>query len=73
MPEKKTLASYKAAPLEPQMMKLPARPTFEKKPETKEEEHRRRQKAKGRYRAIKDLGEPTHIQEAGNDSPIPKR
>ena len=73
MPEQENLPSRKAAPLEPQTVKLPARPTFEKKPEVEKEEHKRWPKPKGRYRPIKDLGEPTRVQEASNDSPSPKR
>ena len=55
MPEQENLPSRKAAPLEPQTVKLPARPTFEKKPEVEKEEHKRWPKPKGRYRPIKDL------------------
>lgn len=73
MPEKKNLPSRPAAPLEPRTVKLPPKPTFEKKPKVAEEEHKRWPKPQGRYRPIKDLGEPTYVQEAGSDSPISKR
>jgi hypothetical protein len=73
MPAKKRPASPKAVSLEAQPLKLPARPTFEEKPEMEEEEHKRWPKPKGRYRPIKELGEPTRVQEASDDSSSTKR
>ena len=73
MAEKQNLPSRAAAPLEPQTVKLPARPTFEKKPKVKKEEHKRWPKPKGPYRPIKDLGKPTLVEEAASDSPYTKR
>jgi hypothetical protein len=73
MPEKENLPSHTATPLEPQTLKLPAEPTFEKKPKVKDEEHKRWPKPKGPYRPIKGLGKPTRAPEIGSDSPSPKR
>jgi len=73
MPEKESPSSDDSTPLEPRTLKLPAKPTFEREPRVKEEEHQRRPKPKGPYRPIKDLGKPTFVQEPDNDSPSPKR
>jgi hypothetical protein len=70
-PRKRTAEG--SAPLEPRTVKLPARPTFEKRPKVKKEEHKRWPKPKGPYRKIQDLGEPTIVEEAERDSSYPKR
>ena len=73
MPTTPKRTAQGSAPLEPGTVKLPARPTFEKRPKVKKEEHKRWPKPRGPYRKIKDLGKPTIVQEAEGDSPYPKR
>ncbi len=73
MPAKRKRTAEESASIEARTVKLPARPTFEKRPKVKKEEHKRWPKPKGPYRKIQDLGKPTIVQEAESDSPYPKR
>ena len=73
MPSSEHRATSGVAHFESKVLELPATPAFPKTPELKKEEHKETQKPKSRYRAIKDIGEPTRVQELGHDPSHQKR
>jgi len=68
MATEKSSRPRRADALEPQEVRLPARPTFPKRPKLPEEEHEQQPATKGRFRPIKDVGKPTNVEDAAGDS-----
>jgi hypothetical protein len=63
MPDDKPARASKVVSAAPLAVSLPPKPTFAKDHRIKEKEHQRKPKRQGRFRRVKDIGEPAAISE----------
>jgi hypothetical protein len=63
MADEKPVRTSNTESAAPQGVKLPPEPAFEKDHKLNQQEHKRAPKRQGRFRPLKDIGEPTGVEE----------